>query len=113
MNVVLLRGELSSEPRRIDLPSGDVLLRWELTTQVDGARLTVPVAYFEPPKSAQLIGEGDEVVVLGRVRRRFFQARGTTVSETEVVADGAALATRTRNVAKLVDQALGKLPDAA
>ena len=113
MNVVLLRGRLSSEPRSLDLPSGDVLLRWEVTTEVDTRKLTVPVAWFEPPRSAQTIGEGDEVVVLGRIRRRFFQARGATVSETEVLAHAATLATRTKNVAKLVDQALAQLPDAA
>lgn len=113
MNVVLLRGRLSSEPRSIDLPSGDHLVRWEVTTDVDGRKLTVPVAWFEPPRSALAIGEGDEVVVLGRIRRRFFRAGGGTVSETEVVATAATLATRARNVAKLVDQALAQLPDAA
>ena len=113
MNVVLLRGHLSSEPRIVELPSGDVLVRWEVTTESDGRKLTVPVAWFEPPQSARTIGDGDEVVVLGRIRRRFFQARGTTVSETEVVATSATLATRARNVAKLVDQALAQLPDAA
>ena len=113
MNVVLLRGHLSSEPRRVELPSGDVLLRWEVTTLADGRKLTVPVAWFEPPRSAMAVGEGDEVVVLGRIRRRFFRARGATVSETEVVATAATLATRQKNVAKLVDQALAQLPDAA
>ena len=113
MNVVLLRGQLSSEPRSVDLPSGDVLLRWEVTTEVDDRKLTVPVAWFEPPRSASTIGEGDEVVVLGRIRRRFFQARGATVSETEVLASAATLASRAKNVAKLVDQALAQLPEAA
>lgn len=113
MNVVLLRGQLSSEPRVVDLPSGDVLVRWEVTTESDGKKLTVPVAWFEPPKSAMVIGEGDEVVVLGRIRRRFFRARGATVSETEVVASAATPASRAKNVAKLVDQALAQLPDAA
>ena len=113
MNIVMLRGHLSSEPRTVELPSGDVLLRWEVTTQADERKMTVPVAWFEPPRSARTISGGDEVVVLGRIRRRFFRAGGATVSETEVVASAATLATRTRNVARLVDQALAQFPDAA
>ena len=113
MNIVLLRGRLSSGPRTAELPSGDVLLRWEVTTDVDGRKMTVPVAWFEPPRTAAVIGEGDEVVVLGRIRRRFFKVHGSTASVTEVVATAATLATRTKNVARLVDQALAQLPDAA
>ena len=47
---------------------------------------SVPVAWFEPPSSASAMGAGDDVVVVGRVRRRFFRAGGATASRTEVVA---------------------------
>ncbi len=112
MNIVLLRGRLSSDPRTVELPSGDVLLRWEVTTATGDRKMTVPVAWFEPPRSTRTIGSGAEVVVLGRVRRRFFRSGGATMSETEVVASAATLASRAKNVARLVDQALAQLPDA-
>jgi single-strand DNA-binding protein len=45
------------------------------------------VAWFDPPASAATFAAGDDVVVVGRVRRRFFRAGGATASRTEVVAD--------------------------
>jgi single-strand DNA-binding protein len=47
---------------------------------------SVPVAWFDPPAAASGLVAGDEVVVVGRVRRRFFRAGGATASRTEVVA---------------------------
>jgi hypothetical protein len=47
---------------------------------------SVPVAWFEPPAAASSLKVGDDVVVVGRVRRRFFRAGGATASRTEVVA---------------------------
>ena len=37
MNIVLVRGVLSSEPREKQLPSGSRLVSWEVTTDADGA----------------------------------------------------------------------------
>ncbi len=53
---------------------------------------------------------GDEVVVLGLVKRRFYSTGGATASATEVIAHGASLASREKQVAKLVDQAIGRFP---
>lgn len=87
MNVVILIGTLSSPPVERTLPSGDRLVTYEVTTRTDAGTESVPVTWFEPPASATAVGEGEEVVVTGRVRRRFFQAGGATQSRTEVVAD--------------------------
>lgn len=112
MNIVLLQGRLSSEPRERALPSGSHLLNWEVTTCVGDDKHTVPVVWFDPPRSAQLVGAGEEVVVLGTVRRRFYVTPGGTASSTEVLAEKAARATRTREVHRLVELAQARLPEA-
>lgn len=109
MNVVVLRGQLSSEPRQRLLPSGTVLVNWELTTDHEDTKLTVPVAWFDPPKMASVVTSGDQVVVIGSVRRRFYRAGGTTVSSTEVVGERMAPGGRSRSVARLSDVAIDRV----
>lgn len=87
INIVLLQGALSSDTRQRVLPSGAVLVSWEVTTRSDGAPAqSVPVVAFDPPKSSVALTSGTEVLVVGRIRRRFFRAGGATVSRTEVEA---------------------------
>ena len=63
MNIVILRGTLSSEPALRTLPSGSTLLSCEVTTRSpDGPARSVPVAWFDPP-AASLLAVGTEVVV--------------------------------------------------
>ena len=85
MNVVALRGTLSSDPVTRTLTSGSVLVSLELTTLVDGASVSVPVAWFDPPAEVAWAA-GDTLLVTGTVRRRFFRTGGLTQSRTEVVA---------------------------
>jgi single-strand DNA-binding protein len=91
-NVVVLRGVLSRDPEARQLPSGDALVAYDVTVRPDatGAEApkaeSVPVAWFDPPSAATAMAAGDDVVVVGRVRRRFFRAGGATASRTEVVA---------------------------
>jgi single-strand DNA-binding protein len=88
VNVVILRGTLSSDPSSRTLPSGDHLVTFEVTTRPpEGPADTVPVAWPKAPAAAAKIPAGTEVVVTGRVRRRFFRAGGVTASRTEVLAD--------------------------
>ena len=88
MNVALLRGTLSSEPQARSLPSGDELVEYQVTTRrADQPADSVPVVWFDPPVAAGRLAEGDEVVVVGRIRRRWFRAGGATQSRTEIVAD--------------------------
>ncbi len=92
-NVVVLRGTLSREPEPRALPSGDTVVAYDVTVRAaaaegaPGRAESVPVAWFDPPALAWSLAAGDEVVVVGRVRRRFFRAGGATASRTEVVAD--------------------------
>jgi hypothetical protein len=45
------------------------------------------VVWIQPSAGWESIAAGDEVVLTGRVRRRFFRTAGGTQSRTEVVAD--------------------------
>ncbi len=88
MNVVILRGHLSRPPEHRLLPSGDHLVSYEVTVVRPGQRAeSVPVAWMDAPPSAAELAVDEEVVVLGRVRRRFFGRGGATQSRTEVAAE--------------------------
>jgi single-strand DNA-binding protein len=106
MNIVLLHGALSSAPRIKELPSGSLLTSWEVTTTVDGAKLSVPVVWFDGPKSIDAVTESDEVVVAGRVKRRYFHAGSRLVSATEVIASRWALSRRPTAVKQLVERVM-------
>ena len=87
-NVVVLRGVIRRDPEYRSLPSGDELLSFDLTVREDELPAeSVPVAWLNPAVSAARLAENDDVVVIGRVRRRFFRAAGTTASRTEVLAE--------------------------
>lgn len=106
MNLVALIGRLARPVQERVLPSGSRLMAYEVTVERPGERAeTVPVVWFEPPASAAGHDVDDEVVVVGRVRRRFFRAGGTTQSRTEVVADTVVPARHT----KRADAALAAL----
>jgi len=103
MNVVVLQGTLSSEPHERTLPSGVNVLNWDVNcAEVPGS---VPVQWDDPPNAALAFDEGDEVVVVGAVRRRFFRAGGVTASRTEVLASRVAKPSQKVAVRRLVDSA--------
>ncbi len=84
MNVLAVTGRLSSEPTVRELPSGLVLINFELTTKVDDVSVSVPLVWFDPPKKVS-VSAGDEISAVGTIRRRFYRAGGSTQSRTEMV----------------------------
>jgi single-strand DNA-binding protein len=111
MNIVVLRGVLSSAPVIRELPSGSIVHTLELTTRdEEGRSASVPVAWFDPP-GLPTLDTGAEVVVTGSVRRRFFRSGGATQSRTEVVAAAVVPASRRRQVERAVGRALGMMTD--
>ena len=86
MNVVVVKGVLSRAPEVRELPSGEAVVNYEVTVRrAEGPAEGVPVVRY-----GELVAEldvGAEVVVTGRVRRRFFRSGGVTQSRTEVVAE--------------------------
>ncbi|MBW3626777.1 MAG: single-stranded DNA-binding protein, partial [Actinobacteria bacterium] len=107
VNVAILRGRLSRPPEERLLPSGDVVVSYDVTVPRPGERAeTVPVAWVNPPASAADLDVDVEVVVVGRVRRRFFRAGGATQSRTEVVAERVVPTRRRARAAQAVAAAL-------
>lgn len=107
-NVVLLRGRVTSEPRLRELPSGSAIVNLDVTTVVDDVSISVPVVVDRDTVDC---GAGDDVVIAGHVRRRFFRAGGATQSRTEVVAVQLVRAGRARAVEKLVERVAATLGD--
>lgn len=99
-NLSLLWGELSSVPEVRLLDSGTRLATLQVRVRDASSPATsVPVAMWDPPSLVESLAEGDEVVVLGQVRRRFFRtAGGQTGSRVEVVAEVVAEASDRRRV---------------
>jgi single-strand DNA-binding protein len=114
LNLVLLDGELSSQPVERQLPSGDRLVSLEITTRSAPDRLeSVPVVWLDAPAAVAQWARGRRVVVLGRVRRRFFRSGGATQSRTEVVAERIVPAGQRRRVETLLDRARKKFDSVA
>jgi single-strand DNA-binding protein len=113
MNIVVLQGTLSRPPEIRSTPKGDVI-SYEVTTRPgEGPAVTAPVAWFEPPKAAYGLDQGDAVTVVGQVRRRFFRSGGSTQSRTEVVAELVVSSRRKTQVATAFERVCAELEGAA
>ena len=110
MNHVILEGTLSSAPRESTLPSGTVVVNWEVTTSVAGKAQSVPVQWDQLTKALRRIQKGDSVVVTGSVRRRFFRAGAATASRTEVRGQRFAKS-ESAAATRVVDSLIGALGD--
>ena len=109
-NLAVLVGTLSRAPEPRSLPSGDEVLSLELTIRADGSPTdSVPVAWLNPNGSAGAIDVGDELLVVGRVRRRFFKVGGATQSRTEVVASRVVPTRKVASATKALEAALAAL----
>ena len=105
MNIVVVQGVLSSEPVERTLPSGTTVMDWNVSVETGAAKQSVPVQWTEPSKAVQRFDKGDAVVVLGTVQRRFFQARGSLASRTEVVGEAVSKPTQRVATRKILERA--------
>jgi single-strand DNA-binding protein len=112
VNVVVVSGKVSRAPEVRRLPSGDELVGLEVTvpaSEPGGRAESVPVTWFDAPAWATGMVKGNEVVVIGRVRRRFFRTPGGTQSRTEVVAETVVKAGQAGRVASVLARARDRL----
>lgn len=88
VNVAVVRGRCSSPAVVRTLPSGRRLASMSVRARTDPSPATsVPVAVWDPPIWVEDLADGDEIVVVGRVRRRFNRPEGGRVEvEADVVA---------------------------
>ena len=110
LNLVVVEGVLARPAQDVELPSGSRLISLEVTVRRDdGPAEPVPVAWFDAPAWATSLDAGAGIVVVGRVRRRFFRAGGTTQSRTEVVAAKVVRAGASAKVRAVLDEAAAAL----
>ena len=110
MNVVALVGRLARPAQQKELESGTRLVRYEVTVAGPEQRAeTVPVVWFDPPARAVEPDVDEEVVVVGRVRRRFYKAGGLTQSSTEVVADAVVPARHAKRARAALDDVVARV----
>lgn len=110
MNVAIVSGQVLSKPNERRLDSGDYATAFDVVTEGEEGRLTVPVNWITTVRA--LVSEGDEVVVVGKVRRRFFQAGGRVQSRTEVLAESVVATRRKVAVRKTLEAAIGSIHEA-
>ena len=107
MNVCILRGRLTRPPEQRVVADGRSLVTYEVAVdRPEGGAESVPVVWEGAPAVAVDLDVEAQVVVAGRVRRRWFRSGGATQSRTEVVAVEVLPARSTKRVAKLVGDAL-------
>lgn len=114
-NLVVLRGCITSELQHRELPSGAVAVQFDVRTVLSdapGDLTSVPISWIDPaPLALAPLVVGEEVVVVGSVRRRFFRAGGATQSRTEVVAERVLPQRRSKSVRSAISAAITSLGD--
>jgi hypothetical protein len=112
VNVAVLCGPCSGPAEIRVLESGTRLaslaVRCPTTAAADERATSVPVTVWDPPAWIETLAAGDAVVVVGRMRRRFYQRPGGVGSRVDVEAE---LIGRARDRRRL-DAALRKADDA-
>ena len=112
-NVVVLIGRLARPAETRELPSGDRMVAYEVTVDRPGERAeTVPVVWMAAPASAADHDVDERMLVVGRVRRRFFRSGGGTQSRTEVVAEAVVNAKHAKRAAAALQRAQASLEEA-
>ncbi len=114
-SVSLLVGTLSGPPTTRSVASGDVSEVDLRTARWGDTAGTVSISVVGPAPFFAELSAGDEVVVLGTPRRRFFRSGGLTVSRTEVEAHRVIKRSRRREVKRALNDVaefLSSTPDA-
>jgi single-strand DNA-binding protein len=109
-NLVVLTGTVTGEPTRRSLRSGVDVVNFDVATSLEGETASVPIAWYDPRESAVSSFEpGEEIVVIGSVRRRFFRVGGQTQSRTEVVVSTLVPTRRTKSARSALAAAVAEI----
>jgi single-strand DNA-binding protein len=85
-NVAVIVGVVAREPEVRELPGGAMVVELDVKVVEESGTSTVPVSWPDGQVGAGLV-VGADVVVVGRVRRRFWNAGGGPMSRTDVLAE--------------------------
>ena len=92
VNVVVLAGTIAADPVERRMPSGEECTEIRLSVPESGRRLLpLPVVAWHTEVGKERLRDlhqGDEVLVYGRLIRRFYRSGAGARSLTEVVANG-------------------------
>lgn len=84
-NHAILLGELSKSPTQKSLPSGDLLLSFDLRVPSStGPRQSIPVTWIGPATAQPTVEEGRSMLVVGEIHRRFYRGGGQLASRVDV-----------------------------
>lgn len=103
MSLVVLRGVVRDAGTLIELSDGRTLRTVDLAT-ADGPINLI----WDADASPGDIADGEDVVVVGRLRRRFFRTGGRTVGVTEVVVERSVRARRRAVAERTLEAALDR-----
>ncbi len=106
LNVVVVGGVVASPQPWED--QSRRLLRFELVCHGEHGRERVPVSWELSPETDGP-AEGSKVLVVGRVRTRFFRSGSATHSRTEVVADAVVSIRKAKLVSTALDGAVERI----
>jgi single-stranded DNA-binding protein len=113
VNLAVLCGACSSPAEVRILESGTRLatlaVRCPAGSASDERATSVPVTVWDPPAWVESLEAGDAVVVVGRMRRRFYQRPGGVGSRVDLEADLIGRARDRRRVDAALRQALAAL----
>jgi hypothetical protein len=110
VNLSVLCGECSGPPEFRVLESGTRLATFAVRCPADADRATsVPVTVWNPPAWIDALDAGEAVVVVGRLRRRFFQRPGGVGSRVDVEAELVSRARDRRRLGAALRKALTAL----
>ncbi len=98
-NVSLVRGTLVALPTVRVIDRHQRATTFDLATVVGGKRAVVPVVALN--MDLPIIKVGDDVTVLGHVRRRFFRVGARTQSVTELMVEHIVSGNKTARLEKL------------
>ena len=88
MNIAVVRGTVLRDPSERTLATGQRVVSIDLNVSYeDRPNENLEVVWVDPPKNLVVPRQGNEVVAVGRVRRRFFKTAVGTVSRQEIVAE--------------------------
>jgi single-strand DNA-binding protein len=107
INLAVISGVMTNEPVCRELTDGATVAQFDVSTTVDRdgrpASVSVPVSWRNPTDAAlSALVPGDDVVVVGRIERRFFRTGGSTQSRTELVAERCLPTRRKKSVRSLL-----------
>ena len=110
INLSVLCGPCSAAPELRVLESGTRLATLAIRCPTGDAKATsVPVTVWDPPAWLETVEPGESVVVVGRLRRRFYQRPGGVGSRVDVEAEMIGRARDRRRIDAALRRALASL----